>query len=56
MSQRGVMTATAKGKKVEVIPFVGIYPQQTASVLSRYFGQVVKYEPHKKTSGGGNVA
>lgn len=56
MTGRGMMTAVVKGEKVEVIPFVGIKPVETASILSRYFGQKVSYEPHYPKSGGGNVA
>lgn len=52
MSGRGMMTATVKGKKVDVIPFVGIKPVETAGILSRYFGQKVSYEPHYPKSGG----
>ena len=56
MSGRGMMTATVGGKKLNVIPFVGIKPIETANILSRYFGQKVSYEPHVPTSGGGNLA
>lgn len=47
MSERGVMTADVDGKRVEVIPFVGIKPRETASILSRYFGQKVTYRKHE---------
>lgn len=53
MSERGVMTADVDGKRVEVIPFVGIKPRETASILSRYFGQKVTYRKHEEV---GDVA
>ena len=56
MSGRGMMTATVKGEKVSVIPFVGIKPVATASIFSRYVGQKVSYEPHTSKPGGGNLA
>lgn len=51
-----MMTADVGGKRVNVIPFVGIRPIETASILSRYFGQKVTYRPHQKGEGPTSVA
>lgn len=51
MSERGVMTADVNGKRVEVIPFVGVKPRETASILSRYFNQKVTYRKREEVGG-----
>lgn len=56
MSERGVMTVIEDGKRVELIPFVGIKPKAMANILTRYFKTPVSYEKRERKAGGGGVA
>lgn len=56
MSERGMMRVTRKGKRVDLIPFVGIKPRVMASAMSRLIGETVSYTPHQKPGGSDGVA
>ncbi|QDH48098.1 hypothetical protein SEA_ROMAN_92 [Microbacterium phage Roman] len=53
MSERGMMQVEENGKRVDLIPFVGVKPKAMASALSRLISKHVYYVKHE---GGDRVA
>lgn len=56
MSERGMMRTKQRGKMVNLIPFVGIMPRQTALAMTQLLDTPVYYEAHKPKGGRDGVA
>lgn len=50
MSERGMMRVKRRGEIVDLIPFVGIKPRETAFAMSRLLSEPVSYRRHEEVA------